>query len=277
MILDGWVNLPDALGAEDDDRFEFDAVADFFGNSHYDVDQSADHMLELFDASGIDGGLLFADLPFRHDGMGVLMCSLAKAQGILERTDRFRLVVNVPGVRDAGAIRRLVRELADDGTTLGVGVGGATLGIELTDRRLYTIYAAMEECGLALVANVGIFGPPRASKYQHPMLLEEICADFPDLTVIAAHMGHPWEQLLVRLMMKFPKLHLMTSAYAPKYIDPAVIKFMSSSRGAGRVLWASDYPVLTPQRCLTEARALGLPADVLDGYLGDNLAKALGW
>ena len=56
-----------------------------------------------------------------------------------------------------------------------------------------------------------------------------MCIDFPDLVVVGAHMGHPWEALLVRLMMKYEHLYLSSSAYLARYIDPAVVAFMDSS------------------------------------------------
>lgn len=276
VIIDGWVNLPRSVAGGSP---ELQAVTSFFGSGDGMLrEHTAESLLGAMDEAGVDGAMLLAGLPFRVDGMALPFCSLEDGLAALDTGGgRLRLMANVPGVRDLVATNRLLRELAADDRVLAVCVSGASLGIELTDRRLYAIYATMAEVGLALVCNVGIFGPPRPSKYQHPLLLEEICADFPELTVVAAHMGHPWEDLLVRLMMKFPSLYLMTSAYLPKYIEPSVLEFMSSRRGAGRVLFASDYPLLDPARCLAEARKLGLADDVLAGYLGGNLAAALSW
>jgi hypothetical protein len=51
------------------------------------------------------------------------------------------------------------------------------------------------------------------SACQHPQLLEDVLIDFPGLTVVGAHMGHPYEALLIGYMLKWPQLHLMTSAF----------------------------------------------------------------
>jgi predicted TIM-barrel fold metal-dependent hydrolase len=276
VIIDGWVNLPRAAAGASP---ELKAVTSFFGAGDGMLrEQTAETLVAAMDEVGVDGAMLLTGLPFRVDGMALPFCSLDEGLAALDvGGDRLRLMLNIPGVRDLVATNRLLRELAADGRVKAVCVSGASLGIELTDRRLYAIYATLADVGLALVCNVGIFGPPRPSKYQHPLLLEEICADFPELTVVAAHMGHPWEDLLVRLMMKFPNLYLMSSAYLPKYLDPAVLQFMASRRGTGKVCFASDHPLLEMGRCLTEARKLGLDDDVLRGYLGDNLAAALRW
>jgi predicted TIM-barrel fold metal-dependent hydrolase len=78
-------------------------------------------------------------------------------------------------------------------------------------------------------------------------------------------------------MMKLPNLYLMTSGYLPKYFDPAVVRFMGSSRGVGRVLFASDHPGIPLPKAIDEARKLGLSQDALDQYLGDALCAVLGW
>ena len=125
--------------------------------------------------------------------------------------------------------------------------------------------------------NVGIAGPHRPSKHQHPELLEELLIDFPDLTVIACHMGHPYEQLLIRLIMKFPRLYLMTSAYLPKYFHPDLVRFMGSSRGIGRVLFGSDHPGIPLARAIDEARKLPLSDAAREQFLGAALCDVLRW
>jgi hypothetical protein len=140
---------------------------------------------------------------------------------------------------------------------------------------MYPVYAAAAQAGLFVRINVGIVGPKWPSRHQDPMLLEDILIDLPELTVIGAHMGHPWERMVIRLMMKFEQLHLMTSAYMPKYFAPEMVQFMNSSRGVGRVMFATDYPVLSIERAMTEARQLPLSELAMKEYLGDALGRIL--
>jgi predicted TIM-barrel fold metal-dependent hydrolase len=65
------------------------------------------------------------------------------------------------------------------------------------------------------------------------------------------HGGEPWVDLCVKLLLKWPNLHYMSSAFAPKRI-PAPIMQLANSRGPDKVMWASDYPVLTFARCAGE-------------------------
>ena len=103
---------------------------------------------------------------------------------------------------------------------------------ELNHRLYYPVYATCAELGLPVSINVGVPGPQVRSRCQDPVLLEDVLIDFPELTVIGAHMGHPYEALLIQYMLKWPQLHLMTSAYLATYMDPALVRFMDSSRGA---------------------------------------------
>ena len=86
-------------------------------------------------------------------------------------------------------------------------------------------------------------------------------------------MGHPYEELLIEYMLKWPNLYLSNSAYLAKYMHPALLAFMGSRRGRGRVLFASDHPFLPMERALTAARALPLSDDARDDFLGAAAAR----
>jgi predicted TIM-barrel fold metal-dependent hydrolase len=107
------------------------------------------------------------------------------------------------------------------------------------------------------------------------VLLEDVLIDFPGLTIVGAHMGHPYEALLIQYMLKWPQLHLMTSAYLATYMDPALVRFMDSSRGRGRVLFASDHPVIPAGKAMAAARQLPLSEAGMAEFLGDSLHRIL--
>ena len=83
------------------------------------------------------------------------------------------------------------------------------------------------------------------------------------------HGADPWWDTAIRLMLKYKNLRLMTSAWSPKRLPESLLHFMRT-RGKDRIIFASDYPVLSMNRCLTEAKALDLPEDVLACWLHDN-------
>jgi predicted TIM-barrel fold metal-dependent hydrolase len=139
------------------------------------------------------------------------------------------------------------------------------------------VYERCEALGLPVTVNVGVPGPKFRARTQDPFDLDDVLIDFPGLTVIGAHMGHPWEDLLIRLMMKYDQLYLSNSAYLARYIDPAVVKFMGSSRGLGKLIFASDEPLLPMARALEDARALPISAEALAAFLGGAAEAAFRW
>jgi hypothetical protein len=145
----------------------------------------------------------------------------------------------------------------------------------LNDKLYYPVYATCAELGLPVSINVGVPGPRVRSACQRPELLEDVLIDFRGLTVIGAHMGHPFEALLMQYMLKWPDLYLSNSAYLARYMDPGLVAFMNSSRGQGRVLYASDHPFLPMERAVAAARDLPLADAAADAFLGGTAARLL--
>jgi predicted TIM-barrel fold metal-dependent hydrolase len=145
----------------------------------------------------------------------------------------------------------------------------------LNDKLYYPVYATCAELGLPVSINVGVPGPQVRSDCQHPVRLEDVLIDFKGLTVIGAHMGHPFEALLMQYMLKWPDLYLSNSAYLAKYMDRALVEFMNSSRGLGRVLYASDHPFLPMERAVAAARDLPLTDAAAQAFLGGTATRLL--
>ncbi len=186
---------------------------------------------------------------------------------------RAALVVDRPD-RPVRQCTRL-RELAGHPAVALVRVTPLVDQYPLNDKLYYPVYETCAELGLPVSINVGIPGPRVRSACQHPELLEDVLIDFKGLTVIGAHMGHPYEALLMQYMLKWPDLYLSNSAYLAKYMDPALVSFMDSKRGFGRVLFASDHPFLPLERAVAAARDLPLSDAAADAYLGGTAARLL--
>ncbi len=83
-------------------------------------------------------------------------------------------------------------------------------------------------------------------------LLDEVCWFFPELTIVMRHGAEPWEDLAVKLMLKWPNLYYSTSAFAPKYYPQAIIDY-ANTRGADKVMYAGYFPMgLTLDRIFSE-------------------------
>jgi predicted TIM-barrel fold metal-dependent hydrolase len=189
-----------------------------------------------------------------------------------ERPDRFALGVGglnllrpMPTLRDLESIVR-------DHPVAHVTVGPSFWGdgrYPPSDAVYYPLYTKCCELNVPLCLNTGIPGPPIPGEAQHPMHLDRVCVRFPELKLCMIHGADPWWDVAIRLMLKYKNLRLMTSAWSPKRLPESLLHYMRT-RGKERILFASDYPVLSLERCLGEAQALDLDADVLDNWLYGN-------
>jgi predicted TIM-barrel fold metal-dependent hydrolase len=140
------------------------------------------------------------------------------------------------------------------------------------DKAYYPLYAMCIDLDLPISVNTGLPGPPAPGRCQDPIYLDEVCLFFPELKLVMAHGADPWWNVAIRLMIKYANLYLMTSAYAPKYFPPELIHFMNT-RGQDKIIFASDHPVLSMERCMKEAQDLDLREGVLEKFLHGNAKK----
>lgn len=266
--VDVWVNLvpPNAFAEVIGER-SAQGVEGLFGEG-VRSGTGAEELIEVMDPLGVDTAVLTAGLS-KDTG----------TEKFLEVADAFPGRFLVAGMVtqaiscDDNADR--IRELANHERFAMVRVAPLVEQIPLNDRLFHPVYAACEELGIPVGINVGIPGPPVRSGCQDPVLLEDVLIDFPNLVVIGSHMGHPYESLLITYMMKWPNLYLSNSAYLAKYMDPALVSFMNSSRGIGRVLFGSDHPILPLDKAIGAARALPLSAEAMDAFLGGAARRLL--
>ncbi len=244
-----------------------EGIPDLLGRRPVGRRPPSPQLLATMDVCGVDVGVVALGL------------SAAETEDMLAevaaRPDRLRAALDVDRPdRPARQCARL-RALAAHPAVALVRVTPLVHQYPLNDKLYYPIYEACAELGLPVSINVGIPGPRVRSACQHPELLEDVLIDFKGLTVIGAHMGHPYEALLMQYMLKWPDLYLSNSAYLAKYMDPALVSFMGSKRGFGRVLFASDHPFLPMERAVDAARDLPLSADAAAAYLGGTAARLL--
>jgi len=105
----------------------------------------------------------------------------------------------------------------------------------------YPIFAKCVELDLPFNCCVGVPGPRIPMAPQHVEQIDEICWFFPELRFVMRHGAEPWTALAVKLMLKWPNLYYSTSAFAPKHYPKDILDF-ANTRGADKVMYASDYP-----------------------------------
>ena len=240
---------------------------EYFGRDVHPEDP--DELIGAMDRCGVDTAVLTGGLS--GSSIEDLLAVADKHAG------RFVVAGTVDKATRPVRMAARVRELAQHDLFRLVRVTPLVEQLPLNHRLYYPVYAATAEAGLPTSINIGVPGPQVRSSCQHPELLEDVLIDFRGMTVIGAHMGHPYEPLLITYMRKWPNLYLSNSAYLAKYFDPQLVAFMNSSAGRGRVLFASDHPFLPVDRALDAARNVaGLDDPAAQGaFLGDSAAAVL--
>src|SRR5580704_2333719 len=94
--------------------------------------------------------------------------------------------------------------------------------------------------------------------YARPIRLDAVAAAHPGLTVVAAHFGWPWHMELVAMALHKTNVYIDISGWSPKRIPAEVVRELRG-RLSAQFLWGSDFPFITPERCLAELESLDLP------------------
>jgi hypothetical protein len=145
--------------------------------------------------------------------------------------------------------------------------------VNVDDARVYPTYATCVELDIPIIVNAGIAGPRFPSDCQHVMRFDNVCYDFPDLRIVMRHGAEPWEDLAVKLMLKWPGLHYMTSAFAPKYYPKAIIDY-ANTRGAEKIMYAGYYPMgLSLERIFSEMPKVPFRDHVWPQFLRENAIR----
>jgi predicted TIM-barrel fold metal-dependent hydrolase len=168
-------------------------------------------------------------------------------------------------------IRRLHREVGIRAVT--AFPSGLCPQVPVNDKKWYPIYATLVELDLPFCPCMGVPGPRLPMDPQRVELLDEVCWFFPELRIVTRHGCEPWTELAVKLMLKYPNLYYMTSAFAPRYYPRAIIDF-ANTRGADKILYAGYFPMgLSLERIFAEMPAVPLRENVWPMFLRDNARR----
>jgi uncharacterized protein len=151
------------------------------------------------------------------------------------------------------------------------------------DRAAYVLYEAIEELGVPAVFHTGQTGIGAGAaggggirlKYSNPMLIDDVAADFPGMPIILAHPSFPWQDEALAVATHKPTVHIDLSGWSPKYFPPLLVQYANSLL-QDKVMFGSDYPLLTPDRWLADFEKLPVKPEVREKILKHNAARLLG-
>jgi predicted TIM-barrel fold metal-dependent hydrolase len=189
---------------------------------------------------------------------------------------------SVDPLRGAGAVAQ-ARSLVRDYGVQGFKFHPTLQGFAPNDQAFYPLWAEIESLGVPALFHSGQTGigaglpGGRGLKLRlsDPMLVDDVAADFPGLTVILAHPSVPWASSSISIATHKANVYIDLSGWSPRYF-PADLVRAANSYLQDKVLFGTDYPLLTPERWLRDFEALDLKPAVRAKILKSNAVQVLG-
>ena len=180
----------------------------------------------------------------------------------------------------ASAVARL-RDLAAAGAR-GLKLHPSLQAFAPNDPTHYPLYEAAAELRLPVVVHTGQTGIGAGLpggrgiklRYSDPMLLDDVAADLPELTVILAHPSVPWQDAAISMATHKANVYIDLSGWSPKYFPPQLVRAVNGPLRT-KVLFGSDFPVITPDRWLADFAMLEIKPEVRPLVLKDNAVRVL--
>jgi predicted TIM-barrel fold metal-dependent hydrolase len=151
------------------------------------------------------------------------------------------------------------------------------------DRDFYPLYAVIEKAGLISLFHSGTTGIGAGMpggggvklKYSQPMAVDDVAADFPGMNIILAHPSFPWQEEALAIAVHKPNVYIDLSGWSPKYFPEILVQYINT-RLRDKMLFGSDYPLITPDRWLDDFAKLPIRDEVRPLVLKENAARLLG-
>lgn len=180
------------------------------------------------------------------------------------------------------AVESAARLIQDEGVR-GFKFHPTVQGFDPSHERYAPLWALLETAGVPALFHTGQTGIgaglPGGYGFRlglsNPMLLDPVAADFPQLQIIMAHPSVPWQDEALSVATHKPNTWIDLSGWSPKYFPANLVRYANSIL-KHRVLFGTDYPMLTPERWLRDVASTDLRPEVLPGILKDNAVRLLG-
>jgi uncharacterized protein len=179
------------------------------------------------------------------------------------------------GIREA-------RRLIEEHQVRGFKFHPNTQAFWPNDKSFYPLYEVIAEAGLIALFHSGTTGIGAGMpggggvhlKYSNPMCIDDVAADFPGLDIILAHPSFPWQDEALAIAVHKPNVYIDLSGWSPKYFPPNLIQYTNTLL-KNKMLFGSDFPLITPERWLADFEKLDIKDEVRPLVIKENAARLL--
>jgi uncharacterized protein len=189
---------------------------------------------------------------------------------------------SIDPARGAAGIRA-ARRLVEAHGVRGFKFHPSIQAFEPNNRAVYPLYEELQGLGVPALFHTGQTGIGAGLpggrgiklRYSDPMLLDDVAADFPGLTIIMAHPSVPWQDAAISVATHKANVFIDLSGWSPKYFPPQLVR-AANTLLKNKVLFGSDYPLLRPERWIRDFEALEIRDEVRPLIMKSNAIRALG-
>ena len=268
-VIDAWVQpwTPEIVAAMPDRNF---ALVDKYGGggrvrNGFPIEALVDGM----DAAGVDRALCSAGPLIPVDVVAAAVARWPDRLVGVGYADPFAPDGVHAAVRD---LRRQVEEFGFRALKLEPFINDQDPG----QAQWYPLYSACIDLDITMQLQVGNSGPPTYSSHTgQPRYVDRVAVDFPELRIVAGHIGWPWTEEMIAIAWKHPNVWVDTSAHLPKHYPESFTHFLRTF-GQDKCVWGSDWPILDFERALGQVATLELTPEVRTKFLHDNAVEAFG-
>jgi predicted TIM-barrel fold metal-dependent hydrolase len=178
---------------------------------------------------------------------------------------------------------REARDLIENYGVKGFKFHPTVQGFYPYDKMAYHLYEVIAEYKLPMLFHSGHSGFGSGVRgggglrleYSNPMHLDDVAIDFPDCPIIIAHPSWPWQDEALSVAMHKPNVYIDLSGWSPKYFPKQLVQYANTML-KNRMLFGTDFPLITPERWLKDFEEAGFKEEVKPLILKENAIKMLG-
>jgi predicted TIM-barrel fold metal-dependent hydrolase len=197
------------------------------------------------------------------------------AETVARHPDRLIGFASVDPHKGKNGVKEFRRAVTDLGLK-GLKLLPHLVDLDINDPIMYPLFEAARDLDVPVLFHTGTqFHAGTKIRYCRPLFVDDVAVDFPGLNLIIAHFGYPWWEEALAVVRRNPHVYFNIAGWAPKHIPPGVIQAANSYLKA-KVLFGSDYPLLSRVRILKELRELNLKDDTLTMMTEENPKRLLG-
>jgi predicted TIM-barrel fold metal-dependent hydrolase len=205
----------------------------------------------------------------------------AVAQFAAENADIAMAFASIDPSRGPEAVQE-ARRLVATGGIHGLKLHPPLQQFYPNDRMAYPLYEVFAEARLPVLFHTGHSGIGTGLsggggirlKYGNPMPIDDVAVDFPEMPIILAHPSFPWQDEAISVCLHKPQVYIDLSGWSPKYFSPTLVQYANTLL-KHKVLFGSDYPLLTPDRWLSDFQKIDIRDEVRPLILKENARRLL--